>query len=188
MVFCLRREGSVDPMTVCSCSLVLPHRLEREGGSLWQWGRLAVMPLVHGSRPLVGCPSQLPLSPEGQLNVSLTKEMVIRFNLAFLLRSLFAEAVRSLLRLPVTFSDGCDTLLLGFWLCVSGGCLAHSLLTPRQWYPDQLWIWCFQGAIWVAFWGCAVGDVVSGLAEISGDLTGSLYVLWCLVSNGFVLV
>ena len=33
-----------------------------------------------------------------------------------------------------------------------------------------------------------MGDVVSGLAEISGDLTGSLYVLWCLVSNGFVLV
>ena len=34
MVFCLRREGSVDPMTVCSCSLGLPHRWEREGGSL----------------------------------------------------------------------------------------------------------------------------------------------------------
>ena len=33
-----------------------------------------------------------------------------------------------------------------------------------------------------------VGDVVSELAETSGDLTGNLYVLRCLMSNGFVSV
>ena len=43
-----------------------------------------MMLLVLGSRPLVGRLSQLSLSPEGWLNVCLTKEVVIRFILAFL--------------------------------------------------------------------------------------------------------
>lgn len=33
-----------------------------------------------------------------------------------------------------------------------------------------------------------MGDVVSGLAEIAGELTGNLYVLRCFMSNGFVAV
>ena len=146
-----------------------------------------MMPPVLGSRPLGGCPSQLPLSPEAQLNVSLTKEMVIRFNLAFLLRSLFAEALRSLLRLPVTFSDGCDTLLLGFWLCVRWvPCTLTPdppAVAPRAALDLMLSRSHLSGIVKLCW-----GDIVSGLAEISGDLTGNLHVLWCLTSNGFVLV